>query len=112
MRKYSNLKYSDKIAIRKLINEYNLFSTEIFPYTHCKVRIWYDINDDMYYAYGNIFIHDSENPYDNTCGIGQNENDALDDYIFNFLNLIISYEEKLGRKLDDNDYGYCDPHDF
>ncbi|MBQ7939912.1 MAG: hypothetical protein IJ281_06015 [Clostridia bacterium] len=112
MRKYDKLKYSDKIAIRKLINEYNLISTEVFPYTHCKVKIWQDMTDGMYYAYGNIFIHDAENSYDSICGIGQNENDALDDYIYNFLNLILSHEEKLGRKLNDADYGYCDPHDF
>ena len=112
MMKYKDLKYGDKITIRKLISEYNLISTEVFPYTHCKVKIWRDINDDMYYAYGNVFILNSYTPYDNICGIGQTENTALEDYIFNFLNLVASYEKKLNRKLDDDDYGYCDPHDF
>ena len=112
MKKSENLKYSDKISIEKLIGEYNLMSTEVFPYTHCKVRIWHNLRNNLYYAHGNISIRESDGSYDGTCGIGKNEEDALDNYLFNFLNLVLSYEEKLGRKLDDEDYGYCDPHDF
>ena len=112
MRKWDNLKYGDKISIKRLVNEYRLFSQEVFPYTSCKVRVWYDGEDGMYYAYGNIFLHDAVDAYDNICGIGKDENAALEDYLFNFLNLVAAHEGKLGRKLGDDDYGYCDPHEF
>ena len=88
-----------KISIKRLVNEYRLFSQEVFPYTSCKVRVWYDGEDGMYYAYGNIFLHDAVDAYDNICGIGKDENAALDDYLFNFFESCSPTRRKTGEKI-------------
>ena len=49
MRKWDDLKYGNKITIKRLVNEYSLFSQDVFPYTKCKVRVWYDSSDGTQY---------------------------------------------------------------
>ena len=109
--KWRDTFYGKQIFISRLIAEYNLFSTVIFPYTHCKLRVWQ--RDDDFLAITNIAIRDVENnTVDGTCGLGDTAMEAFNDCVANVLELIEFYENKWGRKLDDEDYEYSDPDDF
>ncbi len=109
---WRDMQYGDSIVISKLVAEYDLFSLNVFPYTHCKARVWQE-DTGKYFAYTNIRIKDTENnTVDGIAGMGKNEQEALNDLIKNFLSLILQYEEKWGRKLTDDDYEYTDPADF
>lgn len=111
-KKWELMPYGESIVVSKLVAEYNLFSTKVFPYTHCKVRIWKE-SFENYIALTNIRIKDRENnTVDGISGIGGNETDALNDLIKNLLSLILQYEKKWNRKLVDEDYEYSDPDDF
>lgn len=109
---WKSLKYEKKIVISKLVAEYNLFSTEVFPYTHCKARVWQEA-DGSYLALSNIEIRDQmNNTTDGTSEYGNTEAEALDKLIRNLLELIADYEEKWGRALTDADYDYVEAEDF
>ncbi len=105
--------YGKTISIRKLVAEYDLMSMRIFPWTHCKARVWQE-EDGNYIAYSNVGIIDRRNGYmeDRVCGWGEDIETALDDLISNNIELICYWEEKLERKLTDEDYCYSDPQDF
>ena len=110
---WKNTDYGKGISVEKLVAEYNLCSMQIFPYTHCKARVWFRCDND-YIATSNIGIIDRTDGYteDYICGCGNTIEKALDDLISNIIELIIQYEKKLGRKLTDEDYCYSDPQDF
>ena len=106
------MKYGGGITVRKLAAEYMLSSDEVFPYRNCKVRVWHDVSDGLYYSFGNIMIRDTDSSPDSICGIGKSESDSLDDFIANFLELTAQYEKKFERRLGEQDYVYSDPQDF
>jgi len=111
--KWRQLKYGDRIYIKKLVSEYCLTSTVVFPYAHCKIKVFQDLKDQNYYAYSNIMIRDRETgDVDGVAGLGRTEEEALHDQIKNLLELILYYEEKWGRELTDEDYEYSDPCEF
>ena len=103
---FKDLNYDKKIVISKLVAEYNLFSLEVFPYTHCKAKVWEE-SDGTFLALSNITIKDKVNgARDGTSGRGNSEVEALDKLIRNLLELISNRECILGRKLQDEDYDY------
>jgi hypothetical protein len=102
---WKDMKYGASVSVSKLVAEYRLTSTQVFPYTKCKLRIWE--SEGTYYGYLNVSIQN-----DGISGMGSTIEEALDDTIKNNIELILEYEEKLGRKLTDDDYVYSDPHDF
>ena len=84
---------SKRIGVRKLVGEYVLESTQVFPYTQCKIRVWFDIGRQYYLACSNIGVRDViNNTVDRECGIGKTEEEALNDQIKCLLSMIESYE--------------------
>jgi len=109
--KWRKMKYGENIVVSKLVAEYNLFSLDVFPYTHCKARIWHE-SEDFYLALSNIEIKIADDRFDGTSGHGKTEQEALNKLIENLLSLISYYEIKWNRKLESEDYNYLDPDDF
>lgn len=111
-RNFDVANYKENIVVSKLVAEYNLESMKVFPYTHCKVRVWQKSGE--YVAYSNIGIIDkmNGNTEDRVCGFGSTIELALDDLINRTIELICYYENEWGRKLNDEDYCYSDPDDF
>lgn len=108
---WQNMKYGDSITVGKLIAEFRLKSLHIFPYTKCKLRIWEE--SGSFYGYLNIAIRDHTNStIDGVAGFGSTAEKAFNGTIRANIELILQYEEKLGRPLTDEDYEYSDPQDF
>lgn len=110
---WKNTDYGKEISVEKLVAEFNLNSVQIFPYTHCKARVWYR-SDDEYVAHPNIGIIDMTNEYTEiwSYGKGSTIEESLNNLIRNLIESISRYEDKFGRKLTDEDYCYSKPHDF
>ena len=92
---WRNTFYGKRIFIKRLIAEYDLMATVVFPYRHCKLRIWQcDDRDNDFLAITNIRIRDIENKtVDGTCGIGDTAMEAFNDCVANVLELIEFYEK-------------------
>ena len=110
--RWKSLPRGQNVGVHRLIDEYSLWSTDLFPYGTCKVRIWQSEND-TFYAYINLAFRDSANgTVDGTCGMGSTPADAFDKLMHNFIDLLERFEKKLGRSLEPDDYQYSDPNDF
>ena len=109
---WRELKFDRPISIEKLVAEFRLGSTQIFPYTQCKIRIW-ERKDGTFVGNSNILIKNyADNTLDSTAGLGNTIDETLNDTITATLQLIKDYEQKYGRKLTDEDYGYSASDDF
>lgn len=103
------------MTIDKVVAEYRLKATHVFPYGVCKVRVRLSFGETQYFAMPNIGVIDRTNGWyteDGTVGFGNTIEEALDDLLTNFIELIYQYEKKFGRKLTNEDYCYSDSDDF
>lgn len=109
---WRELQFDQTISIEKLVAEFRLGSTQIFPYTQCKIRIW-ERKDGTFVGNSNISIKNyDDNALDSVAGLGNTIDETLNDTILVTLQLIRDYERKYGRKLTDEDYSYSDSDDF
>jgi len=102
------------IDVEKLNSEYKLFVNELLPIDILKIKVWYNYKTKEYYAYPNVeIVVDKESGLtDIICGIGETEEEALNDCVNRFLALVSYYENKFKNKLMSTDFKYVSTEDF
>jgi len=102
-----NTEYLGIAKIEKIVAEYNVWDQHIKPHGKFKIKISQDIDSSFYWGHSNIQIMDGNGSMEAAIGHGKTEEEALENTIMMFLELI-------GRKneWEEKDFEYSDSFDF
>ncbi len=106
MKDWKNIKISEIASIEKCVGEFNVAELIKTPYGKFKVKI-YEKQNGRYVGYTNIQLKDDDDCPFSGVGYGKTIADALEDTIRYFISMI---DEK--DSLKEDDFAYCDLHDF
>lgn len=92
--------------IEKCVAEFNIWELNISPYAKFKIKVFED-NKNNFTGYSNIQVIDEVGGYNGAVGYGNTVEEALEDTIKYFFELLSIKED-----WQENDFAWSDPLDF
>ena len=103
---WKNLKIDGVARIDKCVAEFDVWELNLSPWGKFKVKI-FEGSDGRYTGHTNLRLKSKDGSPEGGVGFGSTVEEALNDTINYFLNMLRKHEN-----LNENDFESADPYDF